>query len=96
MLGGPQWAITLETARTVALAAAIAIVVAAVATLWVFKQVMSKLIAAGLLVVVAGLVWSQRSALDDCADRVHARLESGPETDGTCTFFGRDVTVDGG
>jgi drug/metabolite transporter (DMT)-like permease len=96
MLGGPQWAITLEAARTVALAAAIAIIVVAVAALWLFKQVMSKLIAAGLLVVVAGLVWSQRSALDDCADRVHARLASGPEADATCTFFGRDVTVDGG
>ena len=60
---------------------------------WVVRTVTSKLLALAVVAAVAVVVWSQRAALQDCADRVGATLAAGSVDDTTCAFFGREVTV---
>ncbi len=90
---GGIYAIAVDTAKNVALGVAIGAVVLAVLSAVLIKAVVSKLIAIGLLLVIAVAVWSQRTSMDDCADRVRDQLASGSADDTTCSFFGRDVTV---
>lgn len=87
--------ITLETARNIAVLAALGFVLVALVSAWLIKQIISKLVTVGVLIVLAVIVWSQRGSLDDCADQVQDRLRAGAVDDTTCTFFGRDVTVRG-
>ena len=42
------------------------------------------------LALLALLVWTQRSSLDECADKVR---EGGLRVDTTCSFFGRDIKI---
>lgn len=88
--------ITLETARNVAVVVALGLVAIAVVAAWLVKKIVAKLITVGVLAALALLVWSQRSSLDDCADRVQERMRTGAvDEDTTCRFFGQDVTVAG-
>ena len=83
-------AIELSTVRDIALGIVVGAIVLAVVLAVVIRWIVGKLIAVAILVVLAGVVWWQREEVEDCADRVRAA----PTTDTTCTFFGRDVTVD--
>jgi hypothetical protein len=83
----------LETVRNAALIAIAVAVVLAVALVLVIKAVIGKLVPVVLLGALAAVVWSQRESVQDCADRVGARLEAGAVDDTTCTFFGRHVTI---
>jgi predicted membrane-bound spermidine synthase len=93
MAAAATWAITLDGARDGAIVAAVAGVVAAVMAVWLLKQVVSKLVTVAVVGVLVALVWSQRTSLDVCADRVAATLTDGVTDDGSCTFFGQDVVV---
>ncbi len=42
---------------------------------------------------MAAVAWGQRVSLSDCADRVGETLTAGAVDDTTCTFLGRDVTI---
>jgi hypothetical protein len=90
-------AITFEQATNLALAVTAGLVVAAVLVLWFVKSVAQKILVAVLLGLLAFAVWSQRTALEDCADKVEANLDvdgaSVSLADTECTFFGVDVTV---
>lgn len=90
---GSVLALSFETARDSALAIVAGAVVLAVVLAAVAKAVVSKLMALVVLAAVAVVVWSQRAAVQDCADRVGATLSAGAVDDTTCTFFGREVTV---
>ena len=83
----------LGTVRDVALAVVVGAVVLAVIAASIIKVVVSKLAVVAALLIVAAVVWQQRGAVVDCADGVGRTLSEGTETDTTCTFFGRDVTV---
>lgn len=76
-----------------ALGVALGAVVLAVLSAIVLKAIISKLIAIGLLLVIAVAVWTQRASLEDCADRVRDELAASSTDDTTCSFFGRDITV---
>ena len=93
MAAAATWAITLNGARDGAIVVAVAGVVAAVLAVWLLKQVVSKLVTVAAVGVLLALVWSQRTSLDECADRVAATLTDGATDDGSCTFFGQDVIV---
>jgi hypothetical protein len=90
-------AITLDQATTAALIGTAVFAVAAVLTLWLVKSVVQKIVMALLFAALSFAVWSQRTALEDCADKVQSSLS----VDGTavtvadtdCTFFGFTVTV---
>jgi hypothetical protein len=86
-------ALTVETAKNIAIAVAVGLVALMVAMAWVIKNVTAKIIS---VVVIGGLafgVWTQRTSLQDCADKVKARIEVGDRSDVTCTFLGSDVSV---
>jgi hypothetical protein len=82
--------LTLDTVKTIALVAAVVFVILAVVAAVLLKTIAQKLAVAAILVLLALVVWTQRSALQTCADLVRA-------TDGsvstTCTFFGQDVDI---
>lgn len=87
-------ALTLGQAKNIALAIAAVLVLGAIASAWVMKTIMQKVALVVILGLLAVLVWSQRSSLDECADKVREASAGGVRTiDTTCSFFGRDVQI---
>ena len=86
-------ALTVETAKTVAIVVVVGLIVAAVLSAWLVKSVVAKVVTIVLLAGVALGVWTQRANLEDCADQAKARVGTG-QASVTCTFFGYDVTVE--
>ena len=90
-------ALSLDTVRDTAIVVVGGAVVAAIVLTWVLKAVLWKVLSIVVLGVLAAVVWSQRTSVQECADQVRATLsvDGLDETtaDATCTFFGRDVTV---
>jgi hypothetical protein len=84
-------ALTLGQAKNLALAIAVVFVLGAVASAWVMKTIMQKVALVVIFGLFAVLVWTQRSSLDECADKVKAGGLQGVETN--CSFFGRDVRI---
>lgn len=83
-------AISLGQAKALALVIVLVLVAGAVVSAWVMKEITQKVVAIVIIGLVALLVWTQRSALDECADKVR---EGGIRGDTTCSFFGQDVRV---
>ena len=89
-------AITVSDARNIALAVIVVLVVAMAVMAWLVKSLVMKLVAVAVLGGLAVAVWSQREALQECADRIEARAAEGAIADETtCTIFGQEVTVPG-
>jgi hypothetical protein len=99
--------LTLDDAKTYGLIGVAVIVVAALVAVWAMNTMIQKAAMFLLLGVLAFAVWTQRTALEDCADKVHENFAlseqvSTPEpsvvgaaagTDDECSFFGATVTV---
>lgn len=90
-------AITFDQAGTIAVVATTGLLVGAIAAFWVMKSLVQKIVTATLLALLAFAVWSQRTALQDCADKVVASYErTGRDVtvaDTECSFFGISVTI---
>ena len=90
-------ALSLDAAKSIAVVVAIIFVGGAVASFWVMKTIIQKLAVMGVLALLAFAVWSQRTSLQDCADKVRDNFELvGTDValaDSDCSFFGFDVTV---
>jgi hypothetical protein len=90
-------AITLDDAKTIGIVAAAVLVVGAIASFWVMKSIAQKVAGAVLLSLLAFAVWTQREALQDCADKVQASYErAGADvtiSDTDCSFFGVTITI---
>ena len=87
-------ALSLQSAKTLAIVIAIAFLAFAVISAWVIKNVTMKIISILLLVGLGLGVWTQRTNLQDCADRAKAKVEAGLGSGSvTCTFFGSEVSV---
>lgn len=86
-------ALTLQSAKNIAILVVLAFAVLTMMSAVVVKKVTTKLIMMAVLAGLALLVWSQRSSLQSCADRVKERGISVAQEDITCSFFGKDVTV---
>lgn len=87
-------AVELSTARDVALAIVVGAIVLAVVFAIVIKWIVGKVLTVGVLVALAAVVWWQRDTVLACADGVRDTLAADATSSATCTFFGRDVTVD--
>jgi high-affinity Fe2+/Pb2+ permease len=94
-----MFALSLDSAKNVAIVVAVVFVVLSLLSAWIVKNIVMKMI---LVVVLAGLAlgaWTQRQNLADCADQAvagfHDAVESGISTPDsvTCNFFGTDVDV---
>jgi len=84
-----MFAVSLETAKTVAVVIIAAFVLMGILSAWLIKTVVTKLIVAVVAVGLAIAVYSQRASLQDCADKAKSNL--GKEV--SCTFFGTEVKV---
>lgn len=86
-------AMTVESAKNIGIAVAVALVALMLVLSVVIKNVTAKLLS---IVIVGGLafgVWTQRSSLQDCAEKVKARGVLGDRSDVTCSFMGSDINV---
>ncbi len=86
-------ALTLESAKTIAIAVAVGLVALMLVMAVVVKNITAKLIS---VVIIGGLafgVWTQRSSLQNCADKVRGRIAVGDTSDVTCSFLGSDITI---
>jgi uncharacterized membrane protein YfcA len=81
-------ALTLQSAKNIAIGIILGLVLLSLLIAKFMANVTKKIIVLVVLVLLVVLVWSQRSSLETCADKV--RAGSG---EATCNFFGNDVTV---
>lgn len=91
------FAITLDAAKNVAIAVAATFLIGAVLAAWLMKTILQKVAVALVLAILAFAVWSQRTSLQECADKVQAAY-SREGTDVTlidteCSFFGATITI---
>ena len=86
-------ALSLETAKAIAIVVVIAFVVLSVISALVIKSIVTKLIVAVLLACLALGVWTQRTNLQHCADRAQATSDALAVSGLTCTFFGTEIQV---
>lgn len=83
-----------QSARDVSLIAMVVGVLGVLLVLKFVSSVVSKLL---LSAVFAGVVWlgfTQRDSLSACIAEIQTRVEQGDTSDITCSFFGRDVSVE--
>ena len=83
-------ALNVAAVKQLAVAVVIVLVVGAVAAAAIIRSIVTKVL---MVVILAGLaltVWSQRSNLESCANRVRS---ASANTDVTCSFFGVEVDV---
>lgn len=86
-------ALSLDSAKNIAIVVAVVFVAFAVVSAWVIKNVVTKLIMILLLAGLALGVWTQRSSLQDCADQAKAKAEALDTSGVSCHFFGTEVKV---
>ena len=93
MTGSIMTAMTLETAKNIGIAVAVGLVALMLVMAVVVKNVTAKLLT---IVVVGGMafgVWTQRSSLQDCADKVRSRSAVNDRSQVACSFLGSDIKV---
>jgi hypothetical protein len=93
-VGTLRFGVDFSTVRDVALAVVVGAIVLAAVFAVIIKALVSKLVVIGVFVALAAVVWQQRGSVEDCAGSVRQTLAEGARDSTTCTFFGRDVTVD--
>lgn len=86
-------ALELADARTIAIALVLGLVVLSAISALVIKAIVAKVISIVVLLALAGVVWGQRAALQDCADDLRNEVVGGAGV--TCTLFGIEVDVPG-
>ena len=86
-------ALDIQAAKNLGIAIIGGFIVLSFVSAVVIKNVVAKLLTMLVMVGLALGVWTQRTALQDCSDRVQAQVSSGSTADTTCRFFGTDVDV---
>lgn len=74
--------------------------VGSVASAWIMKTIIQKVAVAAVLALLAFAVFTQRTALQDCADKVRdvyalrdEAVDPGVPLDTDCSFFGTTITI---
>ena len=90
-------ALTLESAKTIAIAVVVIFVVGAVLAAWIMKTIVQKAVTVLVLALLAFAVSTQRTSLQDCADKVQGNFDrvgtNVTVTDTDCSFFGTTITI---
>ncbi|MGK0275797.1 MAG: putative membrane protein YfcA [Ilumatobacter sp.] len=90
-------ALTLESAKQLAIAVVVVFVVGAFLAAWVMKTIVQKVATVFVLALLAFAVYTQRTSLQDCADKVQGNFDrvgtNVTVTDTDCSFFGMTITV---
>jgi hypothetical protein len=85
--------LTLENVKIGAIGALIVLGVLALVVASVIRKLTAKVVAIALLAGAGYAVWTQRTALQECATRAKDRIEIGEPGGVICSFFGKSVTV---
>lgn len=89
--------ITLDTAKNIAIGVVVVFLLGSLLAAWLMKTIIQKVAVAVVLALLAFAVWSQRTSLQECADKVQENFELEGTTasfvDTDCSFFGFDVTI---
>lgn len=85
--------LTLDNVKIGAIGALIVLGLLALIVASVIRKLTAKVLAIALLAAAGFAVWTQRSALQECATRAKDRIEIGEAGGVICTFFGKNVTV---
>ena len=92
-----MFGLTLDAAKDIAVAVVIVFLVGSIAAIWIMKSIIQKVATAAVLLLLAFAVYSQRTSLQDCADKVQGNFArdgtSVTVIDTECSFFGTTVTV---
>jgi len=83
-----------QSARDVSLIAMVVGVLGVLLVLKFVSSVVSKLLLSAVFVGVIWLGFTQRDSLSACIAEIQTRVEQGDTSDITCSFFGRDVSVE--
>ncbi len=86
-------AIDIEAAKKIGLVLMVGFAVFAVVSAVVIKKIITKII---FIVILGGLalgVWTQRVAVQSCADKVQTSTSVGGVTATSCKFFGTEVKL---
>ena len=67
-------ALSLQSAKTIGIVVLIAFIAFAIISAWLIKNVTMKIISILLMLGLGLGVWTQRSNLQDCADRAKAKV----------------------
>lgn len=90
-------ALTLDSAKNIAIGLAAVFAIGSIGAAWIMKTIVQKVAMALVLAVLAFAVWSQRTSLQDCADKVQDAYERNGTTvslsDTDCSFFGATITI---
>jgi hypothetical protein len=91
-------AVTVETAQTIAIVVVLVLILLAVAAARLMASITQKVIGVVVLAGLAGLVWSQRASITDCANTLKEKAETASATkdlpdSASCTFFGYELEV---
>jgi hypothetical protein len=85
--------LTLDNIKIGAVVAIVALALLALVVASVIHRFTAKVVAIALLAAAGFAVWSQRSAVQQCATRAKDRIEIGDAGGVICTFFGKPVTI---
>src|SRR3954453_10411675 len=91
--GSNMTALTLEAAKNTGIGVAVGLIALMLLTAFVIKNVTVKLVSILIIGGFSFCIWTQRSSLQECADKVGARAATRDTTELTCSFLGSDVTV---
>lgn len=83
-------AISLAQVKVIGAALAALFVIGSIGSALLIKKVVQKVIFSLLLLALAGVVWTQRTAVVDCIDQARA---GALQADTQCRFMGIDVSV---
>ena len=83
-----------QSARDMSLIAMVVGVLGVLLVLKFVSSVVSKLLLSAVVVGVIWLGFTQRDSLSVCIAEIQTRVEQGDTSDITCSFFGRDVSVE--
>jgi hypothetical protein len=86
----PTLALTVDSAKTIALVVLLALLLIAALVAKITASITKKIVVIVICVGLGAVVWSQRQALQSCADRVR---ESTDRSQLSCSFFGKDIRV---
>ena len=93
-------AISLSEAKNIGIGLVVVFLVGSVAATWIMKTIIQKVAVAAVMVLLAFAVFTQRTSLQDCADKVRDVYELRDEAvdpdvslDTDCSFFGTTISI---
>ena len=94
------FAISLSEAKNIGIGLVALFLVGSVASAWIMKTIIQKIAVAAVLVLLAFAVFTQRTSLQDCADKVKdvyalrdEAVNPDVQLDTDCSFFGTTISI---